>query len=227
MAERVRYVASEEPAARTALMAIAKTARTTDVSWALIGGQGLLAHGIPRDTLDLDILVPPEALEEFALNLTSRDGWVPLRFDQSQRDYVDAQVVMVLTMQDDPVLMDIGEDRSMIALRCGALVVELLAAQHPVEQALLDEAHVQAHHGVSVPVAPLGGILLVKAKAHRLKDLAALEQAAEHLDKADIDRALRWARRWDPATTEDLESILMAARMRRAPSKETPARRRR
>ena len=97
------------------------------------------------------------------------------------------------------------------------LVVELLAAQHPVEVRMVEEASPSSKLGVVVPVAPLGGVMLVKAKAYRIKDVAALEQAAEHLDASAVRRALEWAEEADPATGADLRSILTTARTRRAP----------
>jgi hypothetical protein len=116
----------------------------------------------------------------------------------------------------------------MIPLRSPlGLLVELLAAQHPVEQEMIDTAVARILQGVAVPVAPLGGILLVKTKADRPKDVAAIEQTGEHLSAVEVDDAVAWAKQRDAATAEDLRAILTAARTRRAPTRTKPSPRRR
>ena len=107
------------------------------------------------------------------------------------------------------------------------LLVELLDAQHPIEQQMVAEAALRNHFGARVPVAPLGGVLLVKAKADRTKDIAALEQAAEHLSAPILHAAIAWARDCDPATADDIDSIVNAARVRRTPVRKEPYTRKR
>ncbi|MBI4701759.1 MAG: hypothetical protein HY744_11480 [Deltaproteobacteria bacterium] len=148
-------------------------------------------------------------------------------YDDRTGDYEDASDVTVHFMQD-PVLFDVGEERWLIPLRSPlGLPVELLAAQHPVEQEMVETAVPKRHGGVAVPVAPLGGVLLVKAKADRPKDVAAIEQAAEHLPAAQLRDAVAWATERDEATAKDLRAILQAARTRRAPVGTRPYRRKR
>lgn len=213
-------------AAERALADIVRAAGSLRSPWALIGGQALQAHGVPRDTLDADALVPSKALELLASELVHSFGWTPLRFDADTGDFADADEVGVHFMQD-PVLFDVGEERRMIPLRTAdGFPVDLLAAQHPVERAMIAGATVRPFLGLNVPVAPLGGVLLVKAKADRLKDSAAIEQSAEHLKAPVVKEAVEWARRRDPATAEDLLSIMTAARMRRNPSRIKVVRRR-
>ena len=80
---------------------------------------------------------------------------------------------------------------------------------------MVDEATRTVAYGRDVPVAPLGGVLLVKTKAGRLKDEAAIEQAAEHLPTAELQAAVAWAEREDAATGEDLASLIKTAPMHR------------
>lgn len=210
----------------SAVLDLLRAAVAARTEWALIGGQALIAYGVPRETLDADALVAPGALETLAEVLVVTFGWTPLVYDDRTEDYAVAREVTVHFM-DDPVLFDVGEERRMVPLRSPlGLPVELLAAQHPVEHAMLDGAMLRAHYGVRVPTAPLGGILLVKTKADRSKDVAAVEQTGEHLGAKELDAAVAWARHHDPASAEDLVAILRAARARRAPKRTVPYKRR-
>jgi hypothetical protein len=167
--------------------------------------------------LDADAIVEAEALVAVAEALVAGFAWSPLVYDDASGDYAVADGVTIHEM-DDPVLFDVGVRRRMIPLASPlGLPVELLAAQCPVEEDMVALAAFRLLAEVSVPVAPLGGVLLVKAKADRPKDVAALEQAAEHLPAAHLADAVEWARRRDPATADDLAAALAAARARRAP----------
>ncbi len=213
-----------EAAMTNATAAIVKILHRSSVPWALIGGQALQAHGVPRNTLDQDILVPLESLVGTALMLAGQKGWKPLRYSKRTGDYVVAPVTTIHHM-DDPVLYDIGQQRTMIPLLApGGVIVEILAAQHPVESDMIDGSVLTRHRGCYVPLAPLGGILLVKVKADRTKDVAAVEQAAESLPSADLRKAVRWAEKRDPATAQDLASIVEATKLRRNPVRTRKAR---
>ena len=208
-----------DPIVAAAMQDLMRACKQEGASWALIGGQALIAHGIPRMTEDADGLVDASRLGDVAQTLVEIFGWTPLLYDERSRDYEDAKEVVTHFM-DDPVLFDVGQERSMIPLRSTmGLLVELLAAQHPVEIDMIDEAEILLHHGAKIPIAPLGGVLLVKAKADRGKDTSAIEQAAEHLKADELRGALAWAEDRDPATTEDLRAIMNATRIRRSPKR--------
>jgi hypothetical protein len=225
-AESERMSAAPEIVTRT-LETLALAAGETGARWALVGGQALIAHGVPRDTLDADALVDGDLIGELALDLVEKHGWTALDYDASVDDYRDVAHPIAHFM-DDPVLFDIAAERTMYPLRSDAgLLVELLAAQHPTEVQMVAEAAIRRHFGASIPVAPLGGVLLVKAKADRTKDVAALEQAAEHLTGPVLQAAIEWARRHDPATADDVESIVKTARARRQPVRKQPYTRKR
>ncbi len=206
---------------------IARAARTMRVPWALIGGQALRAYGVPRNTLDADALVPIESMVDLAEMLVASFEWTPLSYDDDTHDYVEVDEVTVHYM-DDPVLFDVGQRREMIPLHTPFdVLVEFLAAQHPVEEEMIVSSKPIGRHGVIIPVAPLGGVLLVKVKADRSKDIAAIEQTAEHLPTAQINEAVAWAESQDPATADDLRAILGAAKARRVPvAKKTHKRKR-
>ena len=208
----------ENPVITSALLDLTRAVRSVHTQMALVGGQALQSYGVPRTTEDADTLVPHEDLETLADELVDRFGWTPLDYDDAAEGYVPTDRPVVLLM-DDPVLFDVHEQREMIALETQlGLVVELLAAQHPVEQEMIAYAAIRTHYDVRVPVAPLGGVLLVKVKANRTKDTAAIEQTIEQLPAEQINAAIAWANEHDPANAEDLRSIARAVRIRRTPS---------
>jgi hypothetical protein len=187
----------------------------------------LIAHGVPRDTLDADALVSEGRVGDLAMELVEHFDWRPLSYDTDSGDYLDTSEPTAHFM-DDPVRFDIGAERVTYPLRSRAgLLVELLSAQHPIEEEMVAAAIIRRHFGAAVPVAPLAGVLLVKTKADRTKDVAAIEQAAEHLGAAVLGEAVEWARQRDPETAADLEAILQHARSRRAPTRKEPYRPRR
>ncbi len=212
---------TSETVVTSALLDLARAAALVGASWALVGGQALIAYGVPRETLDADALVDHGMLGAFANVLVDTFGWTPVVYDEGSEDYVESAEVAVHFM-DDPVLFDVAQERQMVPLRSPlGLPVELLAAQHPIEQEMVSVAAQRQFHGVLVPIAPLGGILLVKTKADRSKDVAAIEQAGEHLSANQVQEAIAWAKRRDEATADDLRAILTAARVRRAPRRTT------
>jgi len=209
-------------AAAEALRGAEQAARHLGADWALIGGQALITYGVPRITTDVDILA--ELAGEIALALVTDAGWTALQFDLGTGDYSVTSEVTAHYM-DAPVLFDIGAQRIMFPIRSpGGMIVELLTAQHPIETEMVELATLRKVYGAQIPVAPLGGVLLVKVKADRPKDRAAVEQAAEMLPGAVLGDAIEWARKRDPATTEDLESLVRASRARLRPTRTEPYR---
>lgn len=216
-----------DPAAvANALQDVKRAAKAVHSQWALVGGQALIVYGVPRHTEDADIFTEPDLLEDVADELIKVYDWTPLEYDETIGGYVTTDETVVHSM-DDPVLFDIGEERRMIPLQSSMeIVVELLAAQHPIEVDMIDFAAVHRHYGVQVPVAPLGGVLLVKTKADRSKDRMAIEQVSEHLSNEQLREAIAWANLRDPATTEDLMALIHVVRVRRTPKSKAKGRKR-
>ena len=77
------YVQPSDPAITSALLDIRRAATNARIPWALVGGQALLAYGVPRHTEDVDALVPPLDLEDFANELVDTFGYVPLLYDSA------------------------------------------------------------------------------------------------------------------------------------------------
>jgi hypothetical protein len=206
-------------AVAAALHDVRDAADDLDEPWALIGGQALQAYGVPRDTLDVDVL--SELAGEVALQLVQEYNWTPLLADE-YGEYRPTDAVRPHVM-DDKVLFDIHEQRVMFPLQSPAgIAVDLLTAQHPVEREMIELAHVETFRGEKVYLAPLGGILLVKTKADREKDTGAVYQAAEHLPSGMLHAAVEWAQARDPATAEDLASTITAAKSRLVPKEIRP-----
>ena len=185
--------------------------------WALVGGLALQAHGVPRTTLDADAFVEREDLNMLAHTLVTDFGWAPLiRKGDNDNDIIAKEITIQFTFFTDGVI------RKMIMLRSPqGLHLDLLPAQHPIERHMIESATLLTLHRVRVPVAPLGGILLVKTKADRTKDVAAIEQTTEHLPRAQINAAVAWAKRLDRASTEDLQSIIANVWKRLTPNRRT------
>lgn len=122
-----------------------------------------------------------------------------------------------------PVLYDVQQRCVMFPIRSpSGLIADLLTAQHPIETEMIDLAAPRTVHGEKVPVAPLGGVLLVKVKANRSKDIAAVEQTAEFLPTSDLESAVDWAERRDHATARDMESIIREVKARLRPTRIAP-----
>ena len=197
-----------------ALEDLVRIADDLGVRWALIGGQALQAHGVPRETHDVDVLVSLHFTVALAIGLCRLAGWTPLQYRSWTRDYVPA-AAPVLHRFDDLVLFSLPCERVMYSLRSPRrLLVQLLSAQHRIERAMVDDAILTPHFGVSVPLAPLGGVLLVKGLAERTKDIAAIEQAAEQAPIAALDEAVAWLGKQDPLAPVWLTSFVDKAKAR-------------
>ena len=202
-----------ESVART-LEDLVRTAEAIGVRWALIGGQALLAHGVPRETRDVDVLVSRHATLALATELCRSAGWTPLQYRSWTRDYVPV-AEPTLHHFDDLVLFSLPCERVMYSLRSPPrLLVQLLSAQHRIERAMVDDAVPGLHFGVRVPLAPLGGVLLVKALAERTKDIAAIKQTAEQAPSEALDEAVAWLQKQDQVSAEWLTSVVDQAKAR-------------
>lgn len=208
------------------LVDLARAAHNASISWALIGGEALTAHDVPRQSVGVDLLVPPTSLQRLATILVDSFNWIPVEYEAETRGHFAAESIAVYDM-DDPVLAEIGEHRQLIPLRSyTGITVTLYAAQHPIEAEIVEAALIRDHHHVRICVAPLGGVLLLKAKLGRMLDLAAIEQTAEHRPRAPLEEAIAWAERRDPATAAQIRSIVDEVKRRMTPLRTVPAQRR-
>jgi hypothetical protein len=212
--------------ASTTLLDLCRAAHHVGTRWALIGGQALIVHGVPRHSPDASALLPPTKMSALAEALVGRFGWTPLEYDERAGKYGKANAVAVHHVED-PGLDELKCERQMIPLRSAlAMYVELVAAQHPVERHIIGAARVRSHLGSAVPVAPLGGLLLVQIRAGTVKDVGAIEQTVEHLSAARVEAAIAWARKHDRAGADKLRAVVEAVWKRRTPVRTVPTRRR-
>ncbi len=186
-----------------------------DVRWALIGGLALVAHGVRRPTRDVDLLVPLRDVYRLAKALSSTAGWAALSYRPQRRDFVPV-AEPELHRFDDVLLFSLPCERVMYTLRApSSVLVQLIAAQHPIERAMLADAAPLVVGGVVAPVAPLGGVLLVKGIVARPKDTAAIEQTAAEASRESFDGAVAWLRGHHGAWAVWLASVASAAAARR------------
>lgn len=201
-----------------ALEDLVRVADLLGVHWALIGGQALVAHGVPRETDDVDVLVSAHATRVLATVLCKLAGWTPLQYRSWTRDYVPV-AEPTLHHFDDLVLFSLPCERVMYSLRSPSmLLVQLLSAQHRIERAMVEDAAPGLHFGVTVPLAPLGGVLLVKGLTERKKDIAAIEQTAAQAPSEALDEAVAWLRKQDRLSAEWLTSVVDKVKASRSTS---------
>src|SRR5689334_16820266 len=113
--ESTRMALAPEIVART-LEDLTRAAQAIGAHWALVGGQALIAHGVPRDTLDADALIGGDAAGDLAAELCAGAGWTALTYNADDGDYVPAAEPTAHYF-DDPVLFDLGCERVMYPLR--------------------------------------------------------------------------------------------------------------
>jgi hypothetical protein len=68
---------------------LAKRLDAEGIAYAVIGGMAVTAHGHPRLTLDVDVLMTPEGLQKFRENFIGR-GYVPA-FAGSKKTFIDTE----------------------------------------------------------------------------------------------------------------------------------------
>lgn len=133
------------------------------VPHALIGGHALAARGVPRFTLDIDILTTKkEVLRE--------DFWTALRQDSSE-------IAIRRGDSDDPLR---GVVR--ITLTDGSMI-DIVVGKHRWQQGVLDRADFLDVGNITVPVARSSDLILLKLVAGGPQDLADIRAILETADR--------------------------------------------
>lgn len=194
------------PAFSRALAEVRAAAERAGVRYALIGGQALISYGVPRDSLDVDVVsVDPLSIAQWLVDVYA---WIPLRYDRDSRMYVQTDCLIEHQFHDH-ALYELGVLRSIYFLESPEGVkLDLLLSQHPMERSAISNAIEHPVLSTSLQVAPLGAVLVLKAKAARRKDEAAIEAAFEWLDSAAIYDAIAWADARDPEAARGLRRML-------------------
>ena len=211
-------MADLDPRVAITLFDISRAAHAIGAPWSLIGDEALRVRGVPGPTMGIDLLVASESIEVFAEKLVTGFHWTPLAYDRERACNVTARRVK-LECFEDPALADIGQVRQRISLDSFVCVqVTLFAAQHPIELDMIEpESDDPMFHAYSIATAPLGGVLLMKAKLGRTRDFEAIQHTAENLSATAMSEAIAWAHARDPENAEVLAKIVRAAQERRVP----------
>ena len=176
--------------------------RAAKVSGVIIGGVAASLLGRPRVTRDVDVLVflESEAWADF-LSLGARFGFKPRRPDATQF----AHRVHVLLVHHQPSRVD----------------VDIVFGSLPFEKELVARAKWINIGGVRIPLPLPEDLIVMKAVAHRPRDMADIESVLDAHPKLNIRRILRWAREFSsaldmPEILSDLEDILARRRKKKA-----------
>jgi len=144
------------------LHAIAAALRSAGVRYAVCGGVAVTAHGAPRSTKDIDILVPPEDVQR-AIDAVRPLGYkflaLPMTFDAGTERERNVQRVSKIEGQDH-------------------MLLDLLLANASLAGALDDRLEVQ------LPEGPL--TIVSRATLIRMKQLAGRTQ--DRLDLENLER---------------------------------------
>ena len=160
----------------------------------IIGGVAASILGRPRFTRDVDlvVLLDQEDWGDF-LTAGERFGFVSRRSDAL--DF--AMKTRVLLVHHQPTTIDID-------VSFGAL---------PFEEEIISRSTLQDVGGVLVPIPTPEDLIIMKAVAHRPRDLADVEAVSDAHPNLDLNRVRRWVGEFAsllemPEIMIDLEKIL-------------------
>ncbi len=160
------FFMSTGPVHRT-LSNVARRLSDAGIDYAVIGGMALALHGFVRPTQDVDLLVSPEGLEKFHLELVGR-GYVPT-FQGARKHFRDTETgvkVEMITAGEYP-----GDGKAKpVVFPDPALKSETIGEHRVIKLPTLIELKLAS--GLS-------------AEHRQLRDLADVQQLIETLDLAE------------------------------------------
>lgn len=135
------------------------------IEYAVCGGWAMAIHGVPRATVDIDLLIPADSLEKVFDIARSNDYWLeglPMTFNNGQTEIrriskIDDETGFVLTLDlllVTPEIIDIWENKLIKPLENG-----------------------------SVSVVSREGLIKMKTMSGRMQDKADIEKLAEIEDE--------------------------------------------
>jgi Nucleotidyl transferase AbiEii toxin, Type IV TA system len=160
----------------------------------IIGGVAASLLGRPRLTRDIDTLVNlPEARWGKAVAHAAKHNLSPRIGDAVEF----AKRSRVLLLRHDPTQIDIDVTLGLL----------------PFEIAAIENGHTVLIGPVEVRLPRVEDLLIMKAIAHRARDLSDIEGLLELHPNADLDEVLRWVREFSTAATtpellEDFERLV-------------------
>ena len=166
------------------------------VPGAVIGGVAASFLGRPRATRDIDALVVLDQIQWTRFLDTSQAYGFRPRISDALAFAVQARVLLV---RHEPSGIDVD-------VTFGALIFE----QETVQRATLTDIA-----GIRVPLATPEDLVIMKAVAHRPRDLADIESILAARPALDLERVRRWVREFAtvlqmPQLIDDLERIIAA-----------------
>jgi hypothetical protein len=177
-----------------ALRGLAGWLQDTRTSGAVIGGVAVSILGRPRFTRDIDVVVLVEEQQwAWFLSSGSKFGFRSRRPDALEF----AGEARMLLVRHEPSGID----------------VDVSFASLPFEKELIARTVWRDVGGVHTPLPGVEDLIIMKAVAHRSRDLSDIESLVEVNAKLDVDRILRWVGEFSsaldmPDLLSDLEAIL-------------------
>lgn len=140
------------------LGAITAALDAAEVDYALCGGLALAVHGAPRATADIDLLVPPDAVDA-ALSVAREEGF---------------------TFVASPISFSSGVELRRVTRILGAhaLTLDVLVAAGPLEAAFATRTRVRVG-AAELWVIGRDGLIAMKVLAGRHQDLADIARLQE------------------------------------------------
>ena len=193
-----------------ALFDLVRASLNTGRACSLIGEQALSAYGVPVQTIDrIEVLVyGPAAGTHLAYGLADTFAWMPLVYHERSSDYVAA---------GHPSFGADEPDNFLTMVTPLDVHVRIFGARNAMQKRMVSMAKNLTLHDISMPVAPLGGVLGLKAKSPLTLDRATVERAAESLSAAQLVAAVAWAETYAPAEAAPLKSAIAVVKKRRTP----------
>ena len=156
---RNHFQISEVIKIREELLKVVRALNDAGVPYALAGGLAVTVHGYPRLTKDIDLIIPPDAIEE-ALEAVGALGFTlpaaPMTFRKGQEG--EQRIHRISRIEHEEVL-------TIDFMLAGAFLEDVWADR---EQYELD--------GIPIVVASRKGLIKMKRSAGRSQDLADLER---------------------------------------------------
>ena len=178
-----------------ALAALAAVLRSLEAPSMVIGGVAVIAHGVPRLTVDIDATVWSEDVElERLLAALARHGIEPRILDALEF----ARRRQVLLLEHQP----------------SGTPLEITLASLPFEREALARAATLRVAGVEIPIVSVEDLLVYKAVAWRDRDRSDLEELlALHGSAMNLERVRRLVREFaevldDPGRVAAFEEIV-------------------
>ena len=168
--------------------------KTVPAKGVVIGGVAASLLGQPRTTLDIDALVLMDISEwENFLNVGVKFGFLPRR----KEALAFAKRNRVLLMQHQPSGTDID-------ISFGALPFE--------KETIKRSKHFKIGH-LSIPLPTPEDLVIMKAVAHRTKDMMDIETILQAHPKMDLKRVLKWVKEFadfleKPEIYDDLKKAI-------------------